>query len=66
VAREDALTQSGWRRPCAGCVDTHQNGTGEQVTMRTPSRPFFKAYELVAIAVFIVAGVVVCRIGLVY
>lgn len=44
----------------------HQNGTGEISIMRTPSRPFFKAYELVAIAVFIVAGVVVCRIGLVY
>jgi hypothetical protein len=34
--------------------------------MRTPSRPLFKAYELVAIAVFIVAGVAVCRIGLIY
>lgn len=34
--------------------------------MRTPSRPFFKAYELVAIAVFLIAGAVVCRIGLVY
>ncbi len=34
--------------------------------MRTPSRPFFKVYELVAIAVFIVAAAAVSSIGLVY
>lgn len=34
--------------------------------MRTPRRPLFKAYELVAIAVFVVAAVAVSSIGLVY
>jgi hypothetical protein len=34
--------------------------------MRTPSRPLFKVYELVAIAVFVVAAAAVSSIGLVY
>ncbi|NQE65254.1 hypothetical protein E1H18_1035 [Caulobacter sp. RHG1] len=44
----------------------HQNGTGGTIIMRTPSRPLFKAYELVAIAVFVVAAAAVSSIGLVY
>ncbi|AAK22229.1 hypothetical protein EIB18_01225 [Caulobacter vibrioides] len=34
--------------------------------MRTPNKPLFKAYELVAIAVFVVAAAAVSSIGLVY
>lgn len=34
--------------------------------MRTPSKPLFKVYELVVIAVFVVAAAIVGRIGLVY
>ena len=34
--------------------------------MRTPSKPLFKAYELVAIAVFVVAAAAIGRMGLIY
>lgn len=34
--------------------------------MRSPSKPLFKTYELVAIAAFIIAAVAVSSIGLVY
>lgn len=34
--------------------------------MRTPSRPLFKIYEIVAIAIFVVAAVAIGRIGLIY
>jgi hypothetical protein len=34
--------------------------------MRTPSKPLFKLYEIVAIAIFVVAAAAVGRMGLVY
>jgi hypothetical protein len=34
--------------------------------MRTPSKPLFKAYELVAIAIFVVAAAAIGRMGLIY
>jgi hypothetical protein len=34
--------------------------------MRSPSRPFFKAYELVAIIAFLVAAAAISSIGLIY
>lgn len=34
--------------------------------MRSPSRPLFKAYELIAIAAFVVAAAAIGSIGLVY
>ncbi|WP_421739698.1 hypothetical protein [Caulobacter sp.] len=34
--------------------------------MRTPTRPFFKLYELIAVAAFVVAAVAVSSLGLVY
>ena len=34
--------------------------------MRTPSKPLFKVYELVAIAVFVVAAAAIGRLGLIY
>ena len=34
--------------------------------MRSPSKPLFKAYELIAIAVFVVAAAAISSIGLVY
>ena len=34
--------------------------------MRTPSKPLFKAYEIVAIVAFVVAAIGVGSLGLVY
>nr|WP_233245247.1 MULTISPECIES: hypothetical protein [unclassified Caulobacter] len=34
--------------------------------MRSPSRPFFKAYEIVAIVAFVAAAVIVGSLKLVY
>ncbi|WP_297514149.1 hypothetical protein [uncultured Caulobacter sp.] len=34
--------------------------------MRSPSKPLFKAYELIAIVAFVVAAAAVSSIGLVY
>ena len=34
--------------------------------MRTPSKPLFKAYELVAIVIFVVAAAAIGRMGLIY
>ncbi len=34
--------------------------------MRSPSRPLFKAYELIAIAAFIIAAAAISSIGLIY
>jgi hypothetical protein len=34
--------------------------------MRTPSKPLFKIYELVAIAIFVVAAAAIGRMGLIY
>jgi hypothetical protein len=44
----------------------NQTGTGEPNTMRTPTKPFFKRYELFAIAAFVVAAIAVSSLGLVY
>jgi hypothetical protein len=34
--------------------------------MRTPTRPLFKRYELIAVAAFVVAAIAVSSLGLVY
>lgn len=34
--------------------------------MRTPTKPLFKVYELVAIGIFVVAAAAVSRMGLIY
>lgn len=45
---------------------THQFGTGGLTTMRTPSKPLFKAYEIVAIVAFLLASIAVASLKLVY
>lgn len=39
---------------------------GGPEAMRTPTKPFFKRYELIAIAAFVVAAIGVSSLGLVY
>ena len=55
-----------WPEGCVGGGRTHQFGTGDFLTMRTPSKPFFKLYEIVAIVAFVVAAIGVGSLGLVY
>jgi len=45
---------------------THQIGTGEHPTMRQPSKPLFKTYEILAIVAFVIAAIGVGSLGLVY
>lgn len=45
---------------------THQIGTGGISIMRQPSKPLFKAYEIVAIVAFVIAAIGVGSLGLVY
>ncbi len=53
-------------RGLRGARCTHQFGTGGLSTMRTPSKPLFKLYEIVAIVAFALAAIGVSALKLVY
>ena len=41
-------------------------GLGGPFIMRTPSRPLFKAYEIAAIVAFLLAGILIGGLKLIY
>lgn len=60
------MTQSGLAPPLRRTREYAPKWDGGISIMRSPSKPLFKAYELIAIAAFVVAAVAISSIGLVY
>ena len=55
-----------WHQVCDSRSVSGSFRNGYQNTMRSPGQPFFKLYELIAIAIFVIGAAAVSGLGLVY